>query len=849
MPTHSQHFNGSSQWLSHADHADFDITGDITVEAWVKFLVLPSSSAEATMVSKYNDSTNQRQWRAAVYNNAGTYVGRFVTSSTGSNFDEGQVNFATAPVAGRWYHLAWAKTGTTYTFYVNGKAQGTDTVHSSQFSGSANLTIGAYDDGSTRSNYSNCLMKYVRIFDDLRTAAEIASDAASESVSNANLKAEWKLDGALTDSSGNSHTLTANGSPVYSVDIPWEGVAGAASTEYALRLIRASSQYAAIVDGSQTGLDISGDMTVEFWLNMKQLPSTVTDSYRVVCKTDGASGRAFVLLFNNNVTDGFECECYGDGTTNHRRVGTSAANIVTAADLGRWVHWAATFNVGTGAWLLYKNGVPLAVTTNNAGTVSSIYNSSAPVSIGAQYTGSAGSGYTDGLLKEVRIFSEIRTQAEIVADALAATVSDANLKAEWKLDNAYTDGSGNSNTLTASGSPTFQKWATDLTGSLLVSWWTLDETSGNRADSHASNTLTDTNTVGNTTGKKSNAADFVAGSSERLGGSLTGLPTSGNFTLACWYKGAAPSGDGVFGFGSGASTGVGRQFLVVSNKAYFGGYSADLDSGITITDGNWHHVVITYIGNVLSIYVDGALAAQTTVTLNTANSNFNIGARADSTSFITGSVDEGSVYARGFDYGDVLELYNEGNAITYVGSVSVTVGGTTQSLTASVPAYTVKRGSTVAVATQVVTSSLPARTVALPRLIAAAVQVLTLSIPTYIAGGNKIVAVATQALTLTVPAYTILKSWIQAVSTQAVTLSTVAVSIVQGVGVTVLAATQTITASIPTYTVVLVRNITVLVATQVLTLSTVTLAKVGAIWRKVSRNASGDWTRQGRNSN
>jgi len=50
----------------------------------------------------------------------------------------------------------------------------------------------------------------------------------------------------------------------------------------------------------------------------------------------------------------------------------------------------------------------------------------------------------------------------------------------------------------------------------LVSWWSLDEASGSRADSHGSNTLTDSNTVTQATGKVSTAGQFTKVNSEHL---------------------------------------------------------------------------------------------------------------------------------------------------------------------------------------------------------------------------------------------------------------------------------------------------------------------------------------------
>ena len=70
----------------------------------------------------------------------------------------------------------------------------------------------------------------------------------------------------------------------------------------------------------------------------------------------------------------------------------------------------------------------------------------------------------------------------------------------------------------------------------LVSWWALDETSGTREDAHGTNDLTDNNTVGYTTGKKSNAADFISSNSESLSIGDNASVSTGDidFSLCGW---------------------------------------------------------------------------------------------------------------------------------------------------------------------------------------------------------------------------------------------------------------------------------------------------------------------------
>jgi len=72
----------------------------------------------------------------------------------------------------------------------------------------------------------------------------------------------------------------------------------------------------------------------------------------------------------------------------------------------------------------------------------------------------------------------------------------------------------------------------------LVSWWSLDEVSGTRNDSHGSNHLTDNNTVGSASGIKSNAASFVSANSEYLSISDNASISMGDidFTICSWVQ-------------------------------------------------------------------------------------------------------------------------------------------------------------------------------------------------------------------------------------------------------------------------------------------------------------------------
>jgi hypothetical protein len=219
-----------------------------------------------------------------------------------------------------------------------------------------------------------------------------------------NLVSYWKLDeasGNAADSHG-SNTLVNNNTASYSAGIINNGI------DFEL----SSSQYLSIADASQTGLDLSGDFTFSFWLKLEQLPSTAGSIFRFVDKQVGGTTRSYTIISNNNVSNGIEVEVFGDGTTANRRIGTSPINTFGAGDVGVWRHIVCTFTLSGGTVLIYKDAVSQTITTNNAGTVASIYNSTNAFAIGGRSDGAAGN-FVDGMMDEIGVWNRVLSGAEV----------------------------------------------------------------------------------------------------------------------------------------------------------------------------------------------------------------------------------------------------------------------------------------------------------------------------------------------------------------------------------------------------------------------------------------------------
>lgn len=439
---------------------------------------------------------------------------------------------------------------------------------------------------------------------------------------------------------------------------------------HSLDLERGSSQYASVANTSNE-FDITSG-TVEAWVK----PESLNNSTAIISTSTNVGAGGFHLDWR---LDGSVRFLFGAGN----QIATAPAGSLKT---GIWYHIAATWT--TTRKDLYING-KLVASNTNAETLTS---GTATLYVGR--FGQSDADHGDGLYKDVRVFNDVRSQTEIIADAHTEDVSDANLLAEWNFNNAYTDSSGNGNTLTPSGSPVFSTtipWTKPAGGAELqalasmVSWWTMDEASGTRVDAHGPNDLTDNNTVGSAAGKWNLAADFEATNTEYLSiadGSQTGL----DFSTACSFAGwvnfeSLPTSGEQFAF-AGKRNGTGDQrsyyWYIVNNAGTYrlgmqtdaeGSSPTDVTSdAISPSTGTWYHVVISYSAGRVNFFFDGVNVgfsndAETTIFNSTAE--FDVGRIADGLFYMDGLEDETSVYNVQLDYGAVLDLYAAGDGIPY----------------------------------------------------------------------------------------------------------------------------------------------------------------------------------------
>jgi hypothetical protein len=188
----------------------------------------------------------------------------------------------------------------------------------------------------------------------------------------------------------------------------------------------------------------------------------------------------------------------------------------------------------------------------------------------------------------------------------------------------------------------------------LVAYWKLQESFGDRYDSKGSNTLTNTNSVGVTTGKIGNASSFVKASSQRLSAADNSALSVGDidFYVACWVQGTIDDGTSQYIATKSGSSGNRAWYLYfdwATNQVKFRVFDAS-DNSTTVTASTfgvvttatwyfveaWHNAATNQIG----VAVNGVGNTSTHTTGSRDETGpFQIGA-LNSGSHLDGVVDE-----------------------------------------------------------------------------------------------------------------------------------------------------------------------------------------------------------------
>jgi len=137
-----------STGLRCADAAELEIgAGDFTLEAWVRFDVLPAADTSMELIAKWRAADNKRSYRLSYYGSDNTL--RWGISTTG--VDEIVVKaMPWVPITDRWYHVAVSRAAGQTMMFINGTQLGVPLADANTYyNGTGALGIGARFDSTT----------------------------------------------------------------------------------------------------------------------------------------------------------------------------------------------------------------------------------------------------------------------------------------------------------------------------------------------------------------------------------------------------------------------------------------------------------------------------------------------------------------------------------------------------------------------------------------------------------------------------------------------------------------------------------------------------------------------------
>jgi len=347
-------------------------TTNLTVEAWVNLLVMPTANTWTTnAVTIY--STNQNNLTTGIHFSLGTTnIFIVITNVLYGGYPHNMV-------PGTWYHLAYVISNRTVTFYVNGISVGSVSnipitfaipsftiIGASNTSGTYSLTAGAAL-GSTGYISNLRVLKGTALYTGNFVPSTSPLTNTQSAVTNINAitgpSTSLLLQSSVTtDASTNAFTLTPGGSPSVNTSIYPNFVTTNAYSGY-FQSNGITSQYASLQAPNTASVVGTGTFTVECWIY--PIPFlAATSAYQIIMANDTSGGLA----------------AFGINPTGTIFYGTSLVGILgTTSSLYRvnfnaWNHLALVRNVSSAASsvTIYVNGLAGFIGTNTTSYVAGI---------------------------------------------------------------------------------------------------------------------------------------------------------------------------------------------------------------------------------------------------------------------------------------------------------------------------------------------------------------------------------------------------------------------------------------------------------------------------------------------
>ncbi len=595
-------FNGTNQYFSAADASSLDITGNLTVSAWLK----PSDGQPAalkSLVTKWNTSNLSYNLGLTTDGKIRLYVSSDGTTS--STYKTTDAAVFSDGAATSWTHVAAVySTDGTVIIYINGASvasTATGTIPTSIFSGTAALEIAA--DAGGQDPYGGSADE-VRIYSRALSPTDVTNLYNFGPGPMLYYNLEEGSGTTANDLSGNAYTGTITNA-TYRGGKYGKGLNFAASGQH----VRKSSFTAINRIDTQP-------ITVEAWI-----------------KPNWTSGYGMVVA--NRTDASYNWMLYQHTTSGTIQLHGASQNASTyTPPNGVWTHVAVTIETNQD-YKMYING---ALQQSISGFT---FNSTGASELSIGDFGSNNEPW-NGSIDEVKIYNYAITASQVVSDMNAGQPGVgspvASAVAHWKFDEG-SDGTCSGGTNDACNSGSF--------GSAL-----------DGAESGMA--VPATATSGWTNGGKFSRALSFDGSNDYISvADNNSLDFTGDMTVSFWaYPGSSQADYATIlsKHNSSSTAYTIEQYSNSTNQYYFswgGGsfYCGAATDVVTLTASTWQHVVFSKTGATVTGYVNGVRQYSCTGASATIGTNalaLNIGRWTSGASrYWSGSLDEFKIY----DYG------------------------------------------------------------------------------------------------------------------------------------------------------------------------------------------------------
>jgi hypothetical protein len=361
----SGYFNGSTDYLSLASNAAFDIFGgNMTIDGWLYPTALAGRSEH--FLAFIVDATN----RVSLYFDGTTFT--FWTSTSGGG-NGPKITSASFPT-NTWTHVALVKSGATFTLYINGISAGTSTTTVYPTS-AMSLNVGTYNGVNIPDAFTG-YMSNVRVVKGVAIVPPTGGPTTPvTNTAQTSLLLNYTNAG-IYDATTQNVVSTVGDAQVSSTITPqW----GTTSMKF-----DGTGDWLTAIDSLQLQIG-TGDFTIEGWFYL----SLNNTNYGIVSKGAASTG------WSVNVTSG-----------NRIQFSYTAANLTgstTTLAQGSWYYFAVVRSgTATGNLKIYLNG-NLEVTSG--GAVNDNFNQTNILYVGASRTGTTA---LNGYLQDIRITKAAR---------------------------------------------------------------------------------------------------------------------------------------------------------------------------------------------------------------------------------------------------------------------------------------------------------------------------------------------------------------------------------------------------------------------------------------------------------